>query len=126
MEDERLAAKQREEEEKRKRAEEDKRRALETQRQASLSALKNQGGTATPFVYKECYDFDATCFLVGDFTNWEPIAMVREGDSLDFTLTVPLPSGQHLFYYVVNDKREIDKLKPTGFGNGVLCNRLNV
>lgn len=53
--------------------------------------------------------------------------MYRQGDSLDFSLTVPLPPGQQfLYYFMVNGKREIDKLKPTGFGNSVLCNRITI
>jgi len=121
----------REENERRRRDEEDakKSRAV-ADRQAKdteLAELMARGGTPVEFKFSECFDFDAECNLVADFTGWKPVAMIREGANLDFTLTVPLPAGQAFFYYFqVNGKVEVDKKKPTGLGNGILCNKVSV
>jgi hypothetical protein len=121
----------REEAERRRREEEDAKRAKAEDEQraqdAELAELFSRGGTPTEFKYSECFEFEAQCHLVADFTQWKPIPMKREGDNLDFTLTIPLPPGRTYFYYFqVDGKVEIDKKKPTGLGNGILCNKVAV
>jgi len=121
----------REEQERRKRDEEAARQKLaddqHEQKQQQWDALQQRSGTPTLFEFKDCYDYDSDVQLVADFTEWKGVPMARAGESLDFSVSVPLDAGvPHLYYFLVNGKREIDKLKPTGFGNGVLCNRIQV
>jgi cell division septum initiation protein DivIVA len=121
----------REDNEARRREEDTARRDRETEQrlaeEAELAKLFEGGGEPTLFQYKECFDFEASCNLVGDFTGWKPIPMRRNSDGLDFEVTVPLQAGRtYFYYYSVDGKIEIEKGKPTGLGNGRLCNRLNL
>jgi len=116
-------AKQREEQEARRAKDLEQKQAQEEE----MAKLFEGGGVPTSFEFKDCFDFDASCSLVGDFSGWKPLPMRRDSGGLDFELTVPLQPGKTYFYYfLVAGKVEIEKGKPTGLGNGVLCNRLNL
>ncbi len=45
--------------------------------------------------------------LVGTFTGWKPVAMQPVGDSGYWTLTLPVPQGEHRSSYLVGDGRQI-------------------
>jgi len=45
--------------------------------------------------------------IVGTFTNWQPVPMERIGASGYWTLTLPVPGGEHRYSYLVEDGRQI-------------------
>ena len=45
--------------------------------------------------------------IVGTFTGWKPISMERVGTSGYWTLTLPVPKGEHRYSYLVEDGRQI-------------------
>jgi hypothetical protein len=45
--------------------------------------------------------------IVGTFTGWKPVPMERVGASGYWTLTLPVPRGEHRYSYLVEDGRQI-------------------
>lgn len=45
--------------------------------------------------------------IVGTFTSWKPVPMQPVGDSGYWTLTLPVPQGEHRYSYLVEDGRQI-------------------
>ncbi len=45
--------------------------------------------------------------LAGSFTDWRPLPMERVGDSSYWTLTVPLPAGEHRYSFLVEGDSRI-------------------
>ena len=43
--------------------------------------------------------------IIGTFTNWQPVAMEQVGASGYWTLTLPLPEGEHRYSYLVGEDR---------------------
>lgn len=45
--------------------------------------------------------------IVGTFTGWKPIPMEPVGTSGYWTLTLPLPTGEHRYSFLIEDGRQI-------------------
>jgi len=45
--------------------------------------------------------------IVGTFTGWKPVPMERVSASGYWTLTLPVPKGEHRYSYLVEDGRQI-------------------
>lgn len=49
--------------------------------------------------------------IVGTFTDWQPLAMERAGNSGYWTITLPLPPGDHRYSYLLDQGQRL--LDPT-------------
>lgn len=45
--------------------------------------------------------------IIGSFTNWQPAAMEKMGDTGYWTLTLSLPEGEHRYSYLVENGRQV-------------------
>lgn len=45
--------------------------------------------------------------LAGSFTGWQRIAMQRAGDTGYWELSLPVPSGEHRFAYILDGRRQV-------------------
>ncbi len=45
--------------------------------------------------------------IVGDFTHWSPVSMEKVGRSGYWTVTLPLPAGEHRYSYLVDNDKQI-------------------
>jgi hypothetical protein len=45
--------------------------------------------------------------IVGDFTHWSPVPMEKVGHSGYWTVTLPLPAGEHRYSYLVDQNQQI-------------------
>jgi len=45
--------------------------------------------------------------IVGDFTRWSPVPMEKIGNSGYWSVTLKLPTGEHRYSYLIDNKRQI-------------------
>ena len=45
--------------------------------------------------------------IIGTFTGWQPVPMERVGTSGYWTLTLPVPAGEHRYSYLVEEDKQI-------------------
>ena len=45
--------------------------------------------------------------IIGTFTNWKPLPMERIGESGYWSLTLPVPPGEHRYSYLIEENKRI-------------------
>lgn len=62
--------------------------------------------------------------LVGDFTNWQPMPMVRSG--IEFSVALDLPFGVYQYRFVVDNEQRYAQDQPVVHGTGGVHNVLDI
>ena len=80
---------------------------------AAAVFLRDVPGPAAPPVREIAYRFvlyypdTNKAELIGSFSKWQPLAMQPVGTSGYWSLTVPLPAGEHRYSYMLEDGRKM-------------------